>query len=101
MYRQESLDGLEEFGPSDSRLLEKIDKLLGRLRQSLLEQPFFVHGGSSGKQLISGSILTRFTRTAMIPSRHKMPVAGQAACRGRRTGNPVQIRNGPAAVIEC
>jgi hypothetical protein len=27
-------------------------------------------------------------------------VAGAAACRGRRTGNPVRIRNGPAAVIE-
>ena len=25
---------------------------------------------------------------------------GSAACRGRRTGNPVRIRNGPAAVSE-
>ncbi len=28
-------------------------------------------------------------RPAMIPSRHKMLVAGPAACCGRRTGNPV------------
>ena len=36
----------------------------------------------------------------MIHSRQRMLVAGSAACRGRRTGNPVRIRNGPAAIIE-